>query len=84
MDPLVNERRKLESIGNAEGSIIAIIMESHINKNMADADIQFCPGILIHIIDICHPPGICMLPDMERMKYMVAETLAQKTNTPEM
>jgi hypothetical protein len=55
-------------MGMAEGSIIAIIMVSHIRRNMAAEVSQVWPGMRIHIMDMVQPPGISMPSDMERQK----------------
>ncbi len=50
-----------------EGSIIAIIMASHIKLNMA-ADATRLAPIGIHIMLIDQPPGMGMPRDMEMVK----------------
>ncbi len=51
-----------------EGSIMATIMESHMERNIAADSGQPWPGIRIHIMDIRHPPGMSIPPDMEKQK----------------
>jgi hypothetical protein len=47
---------------------MATIMASHINMNIAADAAQVWPGIRIHIMDMVHPPGMGMPPDIERQK----------------
>jgi len=47
---------------------MATIMTTHIPMTMAAAISQFCPGILIHAIDMIQPPGMAMPPDMDLHK----------------
>lgn len=61
-------RLVLRNVGKADGSIIATIMASHMSwKPMADAT-QVCSFIRIHIMDIVHPPGMCIPPPIVRQK----------------
>jgi hypothetical protein len=53
-------------MGTRDGSIMAAIITTHIPTNEAAAPSQVCPDIVIHAIDMVHPPGIAMLPDMDR------------------
>src|SRR5256885_2592652 len=74
-------RRVFRNVGSADGSIIAIIIASHMNRKLrADAN-QLWPGIRIHIIDIVQPPGIAISQHMERQKKTVADTLATNART---
>jgi hypothetical protein len=47
---------------------MAIIIVSHIERNIAAEAVQDCPGIRIQVMDIVQPPGISILPDIERQK----------------
>jgi hypothetical protein len=58
-------------MGQLDGSIIAIIIASHISRKIPTASMMDCPGILIHIMDISQPPGIRMPPDMVRAAFRV-------------
>ncbi len=59
-------------MGKAEGSIIAIIIASHMSAKALAASSHVCPGMRIHIIDIVQLPGICMpWPDIERSERSV-------------
>ena len=58
----------LKNIGNADGSIMATIIVSHMNWKLAADAAQVCPGIRIHIMDIVHPPGISISQHIERQK----------------
>jgi N-acetylglucosamine-6-phosphate deacetylase len=60
--------RMFNSIGRADGSIIATIMTSHISKNIIADPVHVYPGMAIHIMDIFQPPGISMPPAMESQK----------------
>jgi hypothetical protein len=61
-------RLVFKNIGNADGSIIATIIASHMSwKLVADAA-QVQPGIRIHIMDIVQPPGISVSQHIERQK----------------
>ncbi len=64
----IHWRFVLKNNGIAEGNIIAIIIVSHIKRNIAAEIVQDCPGIRIHIMDIVQPPDISMPPDMARQK----------------
>src|SRR5262245_40753687 len=74
-------RLVFKNIGNAEGSIIATIIASHMSRKLVADATQVWPGIRIHIIDIVHPPGISISQHIERQKYAVAATLATKART---
>ena len=63
-----SERQPASHIGNADGSIMATIIASHIDRNIATDAAQVCPGIRIHIMDIVQPPGMAIPPDIERQK----------------
>jgi hypothetical protein len=52
-------------------------------RNIPDAANQLCPGIGIHIIDIVHPPGISMPPDIDRQNQTVTIEDATKTSAAE-
>jgi hypothetical protein len=61
-------RRVFKKVGNADGSIMATIIVSHMSRKLvADAD-QVCPGIRVHIMDIVQPPGISFSQHIERQK----------------
>jgi hypothetical protein len=60
--------RKVFNMDMAEGSIMAIIMVSHMRRNIAKEASQVWPGMRIHIMDMVQPPGISMPSDMERQK----------------
>ena len=63
-----HERRVFRNVGRADGSIIATIIASHMNRKlMADSN-QVWPGIGNHIIDIVQPPGISISQHMEQQK----------------
>ena len=64
----LRERRKFNSIGTAEGSIIATIIASHMSRKLVADEAQVCPGIRIHIMDIVQPPGISISQHIERQK----------------
>jgi len=67
------------SIGQLDGSIMAIIIASHISrKTPAAADVD-CPGMAIHIMDITQPPGIGIPPDMPRAAFRVIAADARNT-----
>jgi len=51
-------------MGHDDGSIIAIIIASHINKNIHAEPVTDCPGITIHIIGMVQPPGMGIPPDI--------------------
>src|ERR1700751_5301254 len=50
------------SIGQLLGSIMAIIMACHINRNIQAVEVSDQPGITIHIMDMVQPPGIRIPP----------------------
>jgi hypothetical protein len=58
---------------------MATIMASHISRNIAADPAHVWPGIRIHIMDMVHPPGMSIPPDIETQKYTVAATLAANT-----
>ena len=61
-------RLTLKKFGSAEGSIIATIIASHMNRKLvADAN-QLWPSIGIHIIDMVQPPGISISEHIEPQK----------------
>ena len=45
-----------------DGSLIAIIITTHMPRNDAAAPDHGCPGIRIHAIDVVQPPGIGRSP----------------------
>src|SRR5437588_9699055 len=49
-------------MGTNDGSIIAIIITTHMPRNDAATAGHACPGIRIHAIDIVQPPGIGISP----------------------
>ena len=61
-------RPVLRNVGKAEGSIMAIIMASHMSRKLKPEANQVWPGIRIHIMDIVQPPGMPIPPDIERQK----------------
>jgi hypothetical protein len=66
-------------MGQLDGSIIAIIIASHISRKIAPAAMVDCPGMRIHIMDISQPPGIRMPPDMLRAASRVNAADARNT-----
>ena len=58
-------RRCRRTAGITDGSIMAIIITVHIMRNIAACAIADWPPMLIHAIDIDHPPGMGMADDME-------------------
>jgi hypothetical protein len=64
-----------------DGSIIAIIITTHMQTKDAAALDHVCPGIRIHIIDIVHPPGIGMpcIADMDAHQIIVSAALVTKS-----
>ena len=67
-------------MGQLDGSIIAIIIASHISRKIPPAAIVDCPGMAIHIMDISQPPGIRIPPDMLLAALRV--TAADARNSP--
>src|SRR5262249_11733084 len=69
--------------GVKDGSIIAIIITTHMTRNDAAAPGQVCPGIRIHAIDIVQPPGISISPitGMDVHHAIVSAALAAKSST---
>jgi hypothetical protein len=69
-------------MGTSDGSIIAIIITTHMPTNDVAAPGHVCPGIRIHAIDIVQPPGIGISPiaDMEAHQTMVTAALTAKTS----
>ena len=67
-------------MGQLDGSIIAIIIASHISRKIPPAAMVDCPGMAIHIMDISQPPGIRMPPDMLRAALRV--NAADARNSP--
>ena len=57
-----------KNVGSADGSIIAIIMASHMNRKLMDDPNQLWPGIRIHIMDTVQPPGISISQHIDRQK----------------
>ena len=55
-------------MGMAEGSIMAIIMAVHMEMIIAAAAKVDWPGMGIHIMDMIHPPGIFIPPDIWRQE----------------
>ena len=74
--------RYSHSVGTNDGSIIAIIITTHMPTNDAKAPSHVCPGIGIHAIDIVQPPGIGIFPiaDMEPHQTVVSAALAAKSS----
>ncbi len=66
-----------------DGSIIVIIMATHMARNDAMASGHVCPGIRIHAIDMVQPPGIGISPiaDMEAHHTIVSAAVAMKSST---
>src|SRR5688572_14299406 len=69
-------------MGTSDGSIIAIIITTHMPRNEIAMNANDCPGIRIHAIDIVQPPGIGMPPiaDIDVPKTTVIATLATKSS----
>jgi hypothetical protein len=69
-------------MGTWDGSIIAVIITTHIERNDAVVSIHVCPGIRIHTIDIVQSPDIGMpcIADMEAHQTIVSATLAAKSD----
>src|SRR5437867_4480711 len=65
-------------MGTKDGSIIATIITTHMQRNDAAAPGPVCPGIRIHAIDIVQPPGIGITPiaDMDAHQTIVTAALA--------
>jgi hypothetical protein len=77
----VHGRRIFRNVGSADGSIIATIMASHINRKLIPEAAQVWPGMRIHIMDIVQPPGISISQHIERQKLTVTQTLATNAMT---
>ena len=58
-------------MGQLEGSIMAIIIASHIKRKVNAAPAMPWPGMAIHIMDISQPPGIDMPPAIPRVAFQV-------------
>ena len=43
-------------------------MANHISRDIRAEASQELPGMRIHIMDIVHPPGMSMPPDIEQQK----------------
>src|SRR6202790_5867642 len=69
-------------MGTRDGSIIATIITTHMQRNDAAAPGHVCPGISIHAIDIVQPPGIGISPiaDMDAHQTVVPAALAAKSS----
>ena len=69
-------------MGIWDGSIIAAIITTHIERNDAVASIHVCPGIRIHTIDIVQSPGIGIpcIADMEAHQTIVSVALVAKSD----
>src|SRR4029453_1494961 len=69
-------------MGTSDGSIIAIIIASHMARNDIAVNVHVCPGIRIQAIDIVQPPGIGMPPiaDMDAPQPTVTATLAANSS----
>src|SRR5438128_4871567 len=69
-------------MGTNDGSIIATIITTHMQRNDAAAPGHVCPGIRIHAIDIVQPPGIGISPivDMDAHQTIVTAALAAKNS----
>src|SRR5436309_139874 len=68
-------------MGTKDGSIIATIITTHMQRNDAAAPGHVCPGIRIHAIGILQPPGIGISPiaDMDAHQTIVPAALAVKS-----
>jgi hypothetical protein len=66
----------------SDGSIIAIIITTHMPRSEAAAPAHVCSGIRIQAIDIVQPPGIGILPiaDMEAHQAIVNVVLVAKSS----
>jgi len=69
-------------MGVRDGSIIAIIITTHMPMNDAAVPSHVCPHIPIHAIDIVQPPGIGISPiaDMDAHQTIVTAALAAKSS----
>src|SRR4051812_35440680 len=67
------------SIGQLDGSIMAIIMACHVTRNIPAAPHGVWPGVDIHIIGITQPPGMGMPPVMLRALVHVITAAARNT-----
>src|SRR5258707_7882506 len=69
-------------MGTKDGSIIATIITTHMQRNDAAAPGHVCPGIRIHAIDIVQSPGIGIsaIADMEAHRMIVTAPLAAKSS----
>ena len=63
-----HRRFVFKKVGNADGSIIATIIASHINRKLMAEPSHVWPRIRVHIIDIVQPPGISISQHIERQK----------------
>jgi hypothetical protein len=61
-------RLVFKNVGIADGSIMAIIIASHMSWKFTAEARQVWPGIRIHIMDIVQPPGISISQHIERQK----------------
>src|SRR6266851_2365789 len=66
-------------MGHDDGSIIAIIIACHINRNIHAEAAADCPGIPIHIIGMVHPPGMGIPPAIRNDARTVMTAAATKT-----
>src|ERR1043166_3607106 len=80
-DNATDARWMLRNVGSTEGSIMATIIASHMNRKPAADANQVWPGIRIHIMDIVQPPGISISQHIDRQKQAVAVTLTAKATT---
>src|SRR5687767_12044874 len=80
--PPPTARRYRASIGTRAGSIIAIIITTHVVRNDAVVPSQVCPGMRIHAIDIVQPPGIGIpaVADIDAHRATVSAALARKSS----
>ena len=69
-------------MGSKDGIIIATIITTHMPRNDVAATGHVCLGILIHAMDIVHPPGIGIAPiaDIDLDQTIVTVALAKKTS----
>ena len=58
-------------MGQLDGSIMAIIIATHIIRKVPAAPAMLWPGMAIHIMDISQPPGIVMPPAIPRVAFQV-------------
>ena len=61
-------------------SIIATIISVHIPRNATPAPTQLSPGMRIQAMDIVHPPGMAMPPDIDWHQTTVPTALAMNSS----